>query len=52
MTVRASTMTVLAPPVDVTEPLDRNLLAAAAVAWSLALASGLWARGRARRRAH
>jgi hypothetical protein len=52
MSVRATTLTVLAEPFEVTEPLDRGLVASALVACLLAAGCGLWARRRARSRSH
>jgi hypothetical protein len=50
MTVRASTLAVVAPSRAVPEPLNRPLVVAAAVAATVALASWVWARRRARER--
>jgi hypothetical protein len=50
MGVRADTATVITPPVAIEEPLDRPLIIAASAAALAALASGAWARQRARRR--
>ena len=50
MSVRADTLTVIAPPVAVAPPLDRPLVIAAVGALLAAATSGVWARLRARRR--
>lgn len=50
MSVRAESATILAPPIAVDAPLDRPLVIAAIGAGLVALASGAWARHRARLR--
>lgn len=50
MSVRAETLTVLAPPTATDAPIDRTLALAAGIALLAAATTGLWARIRARRR--
>jgi len=49
ITIRATELTILAPAVDIEEPLHRDLALAAALAAALALTTTVWARARRRR---
>lgn len=52
LTIRATALDVIAPPVSVDAPLDTTLVAAAVASGLLAILVGAWARARSRGRTH